>query len=88
MRVLGYHLDGDAYCADCAPAGCADNPLAYPIFSVDEGDCPTNCVKCEDLIRHALTTDGLDYIRGAREDLALGMGRPEIVKEWAEAYLA
>lgn len=101
MTTLGYYITcDDALCARCAEAVDLDStwegfesweePL--PIEHWDEADTPTHCKRCEALIPHQLTDDGIEYVREAyREtcaDLMAGRSaRPCIVRAWVLEYL-
>lgn len=82
MRPVGYYVDCDtAYCEDCVPGDVEDHD---PIWSWSESDTPTHCAKCESLIPHTLTSDGLEYVAEHYRD------DPEspIVAQWVAEYLS
>jgi hypothetical protein len=73
------------FCADCI-AGMGDDqsgPDFHPVFFTDEADTPTHCEKCEALMVHDLTPDGIAYVR---EALQAGTGRREVRDAWRNAY--
>jgi hypothetical protein len=66
-----------------------DEPAA--IFDDSEADSPTHCAECEELIPHALTSHGYDYVREhIIEELKPGEVRHpdslKVVREWWEQY--
>lgn len=86
---LGYWITcDDAECSSChrpedwVEFGDWEAPL--PIFYGTEGDTPTHCCRCRDLIPHALTDEGYAYVR---EAVARGEGDPDVLAEWTEIYL-
>jgi hypothetical protein len=97
--ILGYYIDCDsALCAPCAAlvdldrtwAGFEDWEAPLEILSGAEGeaDTPTHCSRCEALIPHRLTMDGLEYVREAYREAAAGRGgRRCIVRAWVLKYL-
>lgn len=61
-----------------------DAPLA--IFASEEVDTPTHCQACGELIEHALTPDGYQYVAAAvEENLREGIRNP-VVHLWADRY--
>ena len=69
------HPDSDSY------------PVAYD-SSEGESDTPDHCSNhdCEMFLERNLTEDGIEYVRNAVRELALGNGRDEIVQQWVEAH--
>lgn len=96
--VLGYYY-GEAMagpfcmaCHDAITEPGAGWPAEYsedhhPIFRDSESDAPTHCALCESLIPHALTPDGIEYVREAVRSLRDGDGRAETVRQWRDRYL-
>lgn len=98
--VLGYYYGGEmleAACPECfheqvrVPRMEADTAPDRegdtPIFRDSEADTPTHCALCAALIPHALTPDGIEYVREAVAALEAGDGRREIVGQWRDRYL-
>jgi hypothetical protein len=105
--ILGYYTTcDDALCKGCykATGGLAQwraaggfegwpSPLSIKSGAEGEADTPTHCERCEALIPHRLTSEGLEYVREAyrNEAAALmgnrGGGRPCIVRAWVLEYL-
>lgn len=88
MQPIGFYVTcDDAECVDCHDPDAWpgfegwDEPIA--IFSLTEADAPTHCSKCEAVIPHALTSDGVAYVQDL---LDAGDGRPEIHAVWVEVY--
>jgi len=95
---IGFYANcDDAYCPSCFEEAFGvngerwpgfeswDEPL--PIFSDTEADTPTHCAACEELIPHALTTDGYAYVDEAYREVADGVGgRRCIVRAWVLEY--
>lgn len=94
-RLVGYYITyGDAVCLPCylyvrLSEITVEGGDAIPIFVDSEADAPTHCVKCELLLPHSLTTDGMKYVKAAVEDYERygTHSRPEILAAWREAYL-
>ena len=65
----------------------ASHPVAYA-SSEGESDTPDHCgtPDCQLFLERSLTDDGVEYVRDAVRDLALGHGRNEIVQQWVEFY--
>jgi len=64
---------------------------SYPVAqesSEGESDTPDHCgaFDCELFLERSLTVDGIEYVRDAVRELALGHGRNEIVQQWVEFY--
>lgn len=88
MTLLGYFVNcDDAECVGChdpaAWPGSGDWEAPLPIFTSDEHDTPTHCAACGDLIAHALTDAGREYVADA---LDRRQGRPEVLDAWREEY--
>jgi hypothetical protein len=68
------------------PDSCS-HPVAYD-SSEGESDTPDHCgtPDCQLFLERNLTEDGIEYVRHAMRELALGYGRDEIVQLWAEFY--
>lgn len=96
-----YMFEADLYCAPCGEAIAATLPEpdewerehpdsdSYPVAydsSEGESDTPDHCGECQLFLERNLTEDGIEYVRDAIRDLALGYGRDEIVKGWSEFY--
>ena len=89
---IGYYLDCDtAVCDECFDPdqwqGFEDCSEPLPISEDDEADTPTHCARCEELIAHALTPDGIAYVEEAYARASVGDGRKCIVKQWVLEYL-
>ena len=69
------HPDSDSY------------PVAYD-SSEGESDTPDHCSNhdCEMFLERSLTEDGIEYVRNAVRELALGYGRGDTVQEWVDYY--
>jgi len=66
VPVDGYILDnGSVVCGECK--GCGDEK-ALPIASGEEFDCPQHCECCGVPLIHALTSDGVEYVREHLQD--------------------
>lgn len=93
MAILGYYESdgmtlGDAYCCSCTTILDIRNGYEQPIDDGDESDTPTHCARCEELIPHGLTPDGVLYVLNALFDIFFdeGKGRKCIVKKWITEY--
>lgn len=79
---------GVALCPECYESVGWPVEDASPIFRSDEADTPTHCDKCDGLIRHGLTPDGIEYVREALDLHAeTGQGRAAIIEQWRREYL-
>ena len=80
--VVGRVVDGELFCADCGPED------ADPVFCGSETDCPNHCPECGERIDETLTTDGVNYVRGAVAE-AINKGALDSVAltEWADLAL-
>lgn len=74
------HADGACPPSCCAPWSLAN---AEPIFHDTESDTPTHCAECSELIPHALTRDGLEYVADA---VTFGGGDPDVLRAWLNEY--
>lgn len=85
---IGYYVTSDdAECASCHRPedweGFEEWEAPLPIFYGSEGDAPTHCSSCAELIPHELTDEGYGYVR---EALARSRGNPEVLAQWERAY--
>jgi hypothetical protein len=102
MATLGYYITcDDAVCKACyqATGGLAEwrarggfetweRPIPIRSGTEGEADSPTHCWRCEALIPHKLTSDGLEYVCEAYREAAAGRGgRRCIVRAWVLEYL-
>lgn len=91
--VVGLITDakGDrVLCPECFEGEGWPREDASAIFRSDEADTPTHCERCDGLIRHGLTPDGIEYVREAVEDHAdtgKGCHGPSVIDLWREEYL-
>ena len=88
-----YAYDAAMHCADCADAsgmtaeGAEDsdgNPVGAA-FS-DEADTPQHCDDCGVFLENALTDEGVRYVIEELQSYEPGVGRPDVLREWAEFY--
>lgn len=85
--VIGYVVDCEIYCPECAPYG--EDIESSPIFAESETDCPNHCVACEELIPENLTEHGVEYVQAAvLEYLTTNgkQGRGEILLRWLSEW--
>lgn len=84
--VVGYVApSGDTYCPDCTGGSYSqeDGPGWTAIFPGTEADWPMHCEQCAELINHALTTDGQQYVRDA---LRSRDGDVLVLADWSEQW--
>lgn len=108
MSVLGHYVSrDDAVCVSCWDpeetcescdtdnnwSGFKDGENPLVIFSETEADHPTHCCVCHELIPHALTSNGYQYLEeAARANLREALdGRyrkhaVRIVQTWLDQY--
>ena len=77
--VIGYVIDCDLICADCATEG--ERQTASPMFAGAEVGYPCHCERCGYLIDGiSLTDEGRDYVANA---LARAKSRSDALDSWA-----
>lgn len=89
-QPIGYYiasqgeLTGDAICDRHVTE--EEERDGEPITHDMEADTPTHCLVCEDLIPHALTSDGFEYVGEYMANAFAGDGRPTIIRQWVIEY--
>lgn len=87
--VIGYVVDCEIYCPECAPVASRDGDIPDPIFAESETDCPNHCAECEELIPQNLTDHGVEYVQAAvLKYLTTNgkRGRGEILLRWLSEW--
>lgn len=80
-EVVGYVFEAAIYCPECAPE------KTRPVFADSETDSPSHCPHCGALIREALTPDGVEYVRNALREFAVGNGGDkDVLVEWCDRW--
>jgi hypothetical protein len=98
MELCGFAYDADVHCVECAvkrfgegiresSEGFEDSEGNEPsaIFEDSESDTPDHCADCHAFLGTALTLDGYAYVV---EALIGATGRPDVLREWFDAYSA
>ena len=94
MKPIGYLVHGDTFCVNCYThferrhaAVDSSDVESEPIFYYHEGDSPTHCIECSEIIPHHLTDDGHRYVEDSIIDyLRNRSGNRAVIQQWYEAY--